>query len=609
MARKRKRSRIDFDQVISDSISDEEFNIRETPLNSSVSQLLFIFALLFAVIFLGRTVFLAGLEGSAYKARSASNINQDIPLIAPRGIIFDRTGAPLVENEAIFTVFLQLDEMIRNNEQELVLSAAEEILELSREEVSQKLEDTNLESITDIILKRDVTRDEVIEIETLGTNSLIVENDFQRNYSDPAFSHIVGYVSLVTSENLNTDDHLALNDFIGRAGLEDYYDESLRGENGSITIYRDAKGDLEDIQRTREPIAGEELHTTIDAELQKYFYARMLQALNSLGRTSGVGLAINPKNGEVLALTSFPSYDGNNISEYLDNSSMPLFNRAVSGLYSPGSTIKPLHAVAALSEDVIGPQEQILSTGYIEIPNPFNPDNPSRFVDWKAHGWVDLKEALAVSSNVYFYEIGGGFEGRTGVGIEKLREYWRKFGLGDRTGIDLPGEAEGFLPSPEEKEERTGSIWRVGDTYNVAIGQGDLRINPIELLNSVIAIAEGRAFKPHIAKTVDSEVIVDITDLSDELPEVREGMEDAVRRDYGTASLLGEIPIDIAAKTGSAQTSGNTKTNALFVGYAPADNPEIAILVLIEDAREGSLNAVPIARDVFGWYYENRISD
>ena len=607
MTRKKYQRRIDFDQVISDSISDRELNIRETPLASNVPQIILISFTLIALVFLGTTGYLSVVKGSSFKARSESNINQDIPLIAPRGIILDRNGIPLVENAAIFTVFLQLDEMIRNDEKDIVLTAAEEILGLNKEEVGKQLEDTNLTSVTDIILKRDITRDQVIAIETLKTKSLIVENDFKRNYSNPAFSHAVGYVNSVTSEDLRTNEELALNDFIGRAGLEAYYDNSLRGENGRITIYRNALGDLEDIKRTREPVAGNSLKTTIDAEFQEYFYDRMSLELKSLGRFSGVGLAINPENGEVLTLMSFPSFDANNISDYLSDPNQPLFNRAVSGAYSPGSAIKPVHAVAALKEGVVNPDTQIYSAGYIEIPNPYNPDNPSRFVDWKAHGWVNLRKALAVSSNVYFYEVGGGFENITGVGIEKLQRYWEKFGFGRQTGIDLPGEVAGFLPSPEEKEERTGSIWRVGDTYNVSIGQGDLRFSPVELLNGISAIAEGRAFKLHIAEQDDSEEIINLDDFSESLIEVREGMKDVVRSEYGSAKLLGDLPVKVAGKTGTPQTTGNTKINAIFVAYAPADDPKIAVLVLIEDAREGSLNAVPIARDVLGWYYENRL--
>jgi len=456
MKRKRKNRQIDFEEVVSDALSDSTLGAREVPISPIIFHSVIFLSIFVAVVFFGRVIFFIGVDGERYIKRSEANINQDVPLIAPRGIILDRFGEPMIKNEVIFSVFLQLDEMIRNNERDMVLDAAENILGLNRGEVASNLNDTNLDSITDVILTRDITRDQVIEIETLGIHSLIVENDYRRNYIDPAFSHVIGYVSLVDSNDLRGDEDLTLNDLIGRAGLEGFYDKELRGVNGSITIYRNARGDLENIERTREPVGGEVFNTTIDAEFQKYFYNRMIQGLDSLGRTSGVGIAINPENGEVLALASFPSFDANNVANYLENTDKPLFNRAVSGVYSPGSTIKPIHGTAALLEGVADVDKQIFSAGYIEIPNPFFPDNPSVFVDWKPHGWVNIHSALARSSNVYFYVVSGGFEELRGVGIVKLKEYWQKFGLGKPTGIDLPGEAVGFLPSPEEKEERTG---------------------------------------------------------------------------------------------------------------------------------------------------------
>ena len=330
-----------------------------------------------------------------------------------------------------------------------------------------------------------------------------------------------------------------------------------------------------------------------------------------MGRTSGAGLIIDPRNGEVLSLLSFPSYDGNNVAAYLDNSNRPLFNRAVSGVYSPGSTIKPIHAAAALNEGVVQPTDQFFSAGYIDIPNPYNPEAPSRFVDWKPHGWVDVYSALARSSNVYFYIIGGGFQDQKGLGIERLHKYWERFGFDKTTGIDIPGESSGFLPTVEEKEERTGDIWRIGDTYNVSIGQGDFRITLTRLLSAIAAIADGgTAYVPHLLLGEESKVMLDLTDMAQAFQDVRQGMRDVVEKDYGSGYLLIDIPMSIGAKTGTPQFAGNTKMNALLVGYAAKDDnsvPEIAILVLIEDAKEGSLNAIPIARDVLRWYYENRI--
>ena len=291
----------------------------------------------------------------------------------------------------------------------------------------------------------------------------------------------------------------------------------------------------------------------------------------------------------------------------------------MSGVYTPGSTVKPMVALAALNEHVIDPKKQIFSAGYIEIPNPYFPDKPSRFLDWKAHGWVDLRSAIARSSNVYFYEVGGGFENIKGLGVDKLKEYWQKFGFGEKTGIDLDSESVGFLPDPEEKEIRTKDIWRLGDTYNVSIGQGDFQVTPIQLINYISAFAnDGKYFKPFVLKKVTGEDgavleerqpenVRDFSDLSSYLKEVQEGMKDAVRQPYGTAHLLAELSVSVAGKTGSSQVENNTRTNAFFVAYAPADNPQIAILVLIENAKEGSLNAVPIGKDVIDWYYWNRL--
>ena len=599
---------INFDEVIADSLADGGLNSIEQPLAHSVFRFVLFGGIAAGSIFLVRLLALGGFGYDYYLGRAEGNVNQEIPLIAPRGIIFDRNGVPLLENQAIFSVFLKANEMVRTGERKAVLKAAEEILGLSKQELIKQFEDPNLLKAYDIILKRDITREQVIAIKSLNLKSLVVENDYERQYLDPAFAHIVGYVGLVSGEDLRTDEKLVLNDLIGRTGLEAYYDEALRGENGTLGIFRNAEGEIESVSRKKDERPGENLETTIDAELQKHFYSRTVEALTNLGRTSGAGIAINPQNGEILALFSLPSFDGNNVSAALSGPNRPLFNRPVSGLYSPGSTIKPIHAVAALEEGVVNSQTQIFSAGYIEIPNPYFPDQPSRFLDWKAHGWVNLRSALARSSNVYFYTVGGGFEGIRGVGIEKLRNYWEKFGLDRKTGIDLPGESTGFLPSPEEKESRTGSVWRVGDTYNVAIGQGDLVLTPLELLSATSAIAsQGKAYVPHLKKTDSPELLIDVSEWDSALNEVRGGMVDAVNESYGTAYLLHDIPISIAAKTGSAQVAGNTKTNAIFIGYAPADNPQIAILILIEDAREGSLNAVPIARDVLRWYYENRL--
>ncbi|MFZ2253128.1 MAG: penicillin-binding transpeptidase domain-containing protein, partial [Minisyncoccia bacterium] len=326
-----------------------------------------------------------------------------------------------------------------------------------------------------------------------------------------------------------------------------------------------------------------------------------------------VGIAIDPRNGEVLALVSVPGFDANNVVGFLNQPNQPFFNRAIAGLYAPGSTIKPLVAAAALNENIIDTKKEIFSAGYIEIPNPYHPEQPSIFLDWKANGWVDFYSAIARSCNIYFYALGGGLEDVKGLGISKLRDYWQRFGLGSKTDIDLVGEKDGVLPAPS-------SNWRLGDTYNVSIGQGDLLVTPLQLVNYITAIANGgRIYEPRIART-EPKIIRDLGYLKTDFFEVEKGMIDATQKPYGTAYLLNDLPLVVAAKTGTAQVNFNTKVNALFVGYGPvypvrnyisngAPDPRIAVLVLIENAREGSLNVVPIAKDVFRWYYENRLND
>lgn len=597
---------IHFDEAIADSIASDK-KIKEEPIKSVIFKAVWIITILFSSIGVIRVFSLSIIQGDYYSKRALANVRQEIPIIAPRGLITDRFGKPLVENKAILSVVIRVEEMIKAGEESEVLKAVGEIFGLNREELLKSFANYDFEKSADFLIAQDISLNQAIAIKSLNLRSLNVADDYKRQYQSPAFAHIIGYVGKTSKDDLSARKDLTAYDSVGRAGLEAYYDDLLRGKNGKKLIYRNIYGKIEKIEEAEDKKIGGELTTTVDAEFQQYFYNRLLDGLRSLGRNSGVGLALNPKNGEVLALSSMPSFDGNNVSEYLSNPYEPLFNRAVAGVYNPGSTIKPIHATAALREGVIVPKGQIFSAGFIEIPNPFDPSHPSRFLDWRPHGWVDLYSAIARSSNVYFYEVVGGFEDQRGVGVGKIIEYWKKFGFDKKTGIDLPGESTGFLPNPEEKEKRTKTIWRIGDTYNIAIGQGDIAVTPLELINAVIAIGTGRAMRPHLVSGPENQVILDLSEFEPQFKEVRKGMEDTVSKPYGTANKLSDLPFRIAAKTGSAQTANNTKINALFVGLAPAHDPQIAILILIENAREGSLNTIPIAKDVLGWYYENRI--
>lgn len=590
---------IDFEEVIFDHFHPGREPL-ERPLGRGIFWSLTAAAVFVHLLVLGRLIFLNIARGALYEERSAANVNEERIIPAQRGIITDRLGKALVKNNPSFSVSLNIPELIKNramfNETIIRLS---EILGKPREEIEKIVETADLEQKSTAVVNRNLSVDQVINLKTLALSGVQIENDYRRQYLDgPIFSHILGYVGLAEDGSY----------WQGRSGLEAFYDEQLRGKDGQLVVFRDVRGGAIDEKITAEAKSGEEVVITIDAEFQKYFYERLKSGLRSLEKEAGVGLALNPQNGEILALVSLPEYDNNHPADYLQAAHQPLFNRAISGVYSPGSTIKPLVALAALKEKVITPDFSVYSPGYLELPNPFHPESPSRFLDWKAHGLVNLHSALAASSNVYFYVVGGGYKNIKGLGIERLYEYWHKFNLHQPTGVDLPGEATGFLPDPEEKEKRTGQIWRIGDTYNVSIGQGELTLTPIRLLSFMAALANGgKMYRPHLLGDSPPEVELDFSSWGEPLEEVRQGLERAVREPYGTARLLSGLPFTSAGKTGSAQIAGNTKTNAFFIGYTPAEDPQIAILILVEEAREGSSNTLPIARDILEWYYYNRL--
>ena len=622
----------------------KQFEVLELPLSRRVFLTLFGVAVIFSSLAAVRIYLLAFAEGNFYQNRASANTEKPITLPAKRGSIYDRFGNLLAQNQAAYRLVLNPGLVKRKNiDLDKTLDSLSSILGAEKSEFAGIIEKANLEKTALITLARNLSAGEISAIQKLDNPALEIHSDYTRDYlRGPAFSHILGYTGLAK-----------FNDIIGKTGLEKYYDDALGGTDGLRLMYRDAKGNILEEKLLDAPKNGDNLYTTIDSGLQEYFYNRMDSALKSLGRNVGVGIAMNPQTGEILSLVNLPSYDNNIFtknegrakrSAVLNSSFQPLFDRAVSGAYSPGSTVKPMVAIAGLKEGVITPETKIFSPGFIDVLNPYNPDKPTRFLDWRPQGWVDVRSALARSSNVYFYGVGAGLPAgsevigglkKGGLGIDKLKEYWAKFGFGEKTGIDLDAENVGFLPDPAEKEARKKDIWRIGDTYNVSIGQGDLLATPIQLISQISAIANnGKWEKPFIVKSVkdsenknilretNPEIVRDFSEFSSEIKEVQEGMKDAVRKTYGTAHLLADLEFEAAGKTGSSQISNNTKTNAFFVGYAPTsqgedrgqrtedgetDGPKIAILILIENAREGSLNAVPVAKDVLDWYYWNRL--
>jgi len=618
-----RKKNLDIEHILADNSSGVD-QLREVSLERRVFVYFIIFAFTAGGMAFAALIKTGIVNHGFYLQRAIRNMSDTSIHIAPRGVIEDRFGSTLVHNTPSFNVFLLPRYLPENSEERnKIFLRITQIADLNFQDLVKKIDAHDWTLSDRILLASDITQDELVSFSSEKISGVSVEPGFKREPNIPlAFSHIIGYTGLVNTDDIENNPDLTIDDEIGRAGLEAYYDSDLRGLNGEEVTFKNARGKTEETRTTREAVPGDNIQTFIDKDFQEYFYNRLTQRLHDLGLSVAIGVAINPQNGEVLSLFNIPGYDPSHITNYLNDKNQPLFNRAVGGKYNPGSTIKPLVATAALYEGVVTPDTQIYSKGYIDVPNPYNPDSPSRFVDWRPQGWVNVISALARSSNVYFYEVGGGFENQKGLGITKLDEWWKKFGLDEKTGIDLPGESVGFLPTPEWKKQNTGEPWRLGDTYNVSIGQGDFSITPMELITYIGAIANGGTFyKPRVVNEIVDEnqnlvkkttpvILRDLhSEIQDVVSYVQRGMREGVTKSYGTSYLLHDLPFAVAAKTGSAQVQNNTKTNAFFVGYAPYDNPQIAILVLVENSREGSANTIPVAKDVLMWYYQNRLKN
>lgn len=431
-----------------------------------------------------------------------------------------------------------------------------------------------------------------------------------RSYiKEEGFGHILGFVGYPEKD---ASGYWWRTEYVGKDGVENSLDSILQGTNGVRIIEVDALNNIQSENTIESPIDGESVTLNIDLEIQKALFKAVREGARTAGFVGGAGLVMDVNSGAVLAMTSYPEYspqvmtDGSDtqaIQAYSADERQPFLNRAVLGEYTPGSIVKPYIAAAALAEGLVTPNTSILSTGEIRIPNPYSPGNDSVFRDWKAHGWVNVIQALAVSSNVYFYAVGGGYENQEGLGIEKLAAYASRFGLGKKTGIELGAEGRGVVPTPAWKKEVFGeeNPWRLGNTYHTAIGQFGFLVTPLQALRYISAVANGGTLvTPRLMK--DSRVRGTSVGISDEyLSVVRTGMKKGVKE--GIAASLNVSGIEIAAKTGTAQLGErNESMNSWVIGFWPADKPQFAFVTVLEKAPAGTLQgAAPAMRSFFEW--------
>ena len=438
-------------------------------------------------------------------------------------------------------------------------------------------------------------------------------------------AHLVGYIKYPMKDK---DGVYYRENYVAKDGAERSYDERLRGKNGLKLRETTVDGEITSESVIEKPEDGESLYLSVDSRINEELHNAIIERVKGSNFTGGAGVIMDVTTGEIIAMTSYPEYDQNAITLGLDQAEFekilrdpqkPFLNRVVAGLYTPGSIIKPIIAIGALRENLISPNKEIYSSGSITVPNPYDSSKPSVFGDWKAHGWTNMAEAIAVSSDTYFYAIGGGFGTQKGLGISLIDYYLNLFGLTEKTGIELSGELTGVIPTPEWKKSKfNGDIWRLGDTYITSIGQFGTQITPINAVRFTSAFANGgKLLKPSIIKGGASDPVNNEIDFDKkEWLEVNKGFLDGVK--YGTSVALNVPYVSSGAKTGTAEIGARKAfVHSWTIGFFPFEKPRYAWAVVMEKGpASNTIGATSIMRRLFDWmsintpeYFNENISN
>ena len=536
--RRKNHREIDPDEILIDSqnisaFDTDQFEGRmERPLSRRSLSAAGLLVAVGALLLLARAGDLQILNGTAYAKQAEENQLEHVVLFADRGVIEDRAGRPLAWND----------------------HAAGEAA------------------------------------------SSTAPNDFAaRMYATyRGIAHALGYAKAPAKDS---SGFYFRDTFVGVDGAEKAFDEQLKGENGLTLTETDARGRVVSQAAIRPPQQGEKVVLSIDAEVNQGLYDSLAARARAAQAQGAAGVVMNVRTGELLALTSYPEYspsllergDSAAITAYNADKHLPFLNRATDGLYAPGSIVKPLMAAAAIAEGVIDEHKQILSTGQLSVPNPYDPSKPTIFKDWRVNGWTDAREAIAVSSDVYFYEIGGGFESQPGLGIARIDQYLQRFGFGSDAGLKGFSEAGGTIPTPEWKAQNfpEDPLWRIGNTYHTSIGQYGTLVTPLQAVRMTAAIANGGVLLTPSLVASSTPQSKTVTIDSHALQVAREGMRLGVTD--GVATAVNFPFVHVAAKTGTAQVGArNENQNAWMVGFWPYENPLYAYAVVLEKMPAGT---------------------
>lgn len=618
--RRRKSARLGADNPVIDSTPEAVMGITNLTTSKNIWSLTLLVTLSL-IILLGRMIQIQIARGADFRLRADSNRVRTVTVPAPRGAITDRHGASLAENVPNITLTITPADLPKTlAEREALLARISTQSNIPLEEINAALEAKQRRSTDPIIIREQISYEDAMKhlVSLADITAVSVVSLPNRYYPHGLLtSTLLGYTGRISPEKLAADQSADPLDIVGKTGLEYSYNEMLTGRDGQKNVERDVNNREQRILSEQEAIPGQTVITTIDLPLQQQLAENLLTAVTRLKAPGGAAIALNPQNGEILALASAPSYDNNifvtsgnseEVTKTLTDNKKPLLNRVIAGQYPSGSIVKPLISSAALAERLITASTTVLSTGGFEVGHDY-------FPDWKSggHGITNVTKAIAESVNTFFYAVGGGFENISGLGVERIVSYLQKFGWGKITGVDLPSEADGFLPTKEWRASERPSPWKLGDTYHLSIGQGDLEVTPIQIANSIAAVANGgTVYKPHIVKEIRQAVGPTSKNLEPEilnnqvvsqsvLKTVQVGMRQGVLD--GSSRPLQSLPVTSAGKTGTAQFGNRGQTHAWSTAYAPYEKPSIVIVVLIEAGGEGSSTAVPVANATLNWYF------
>ena len=641
---KRKNHEFEFEDVFLDKIAKqrarEEFT-EEIKLENPLSHKNFL--ILNLLIFL--TLFTLGVfalkmqifNKKEYEALAEKNKYVSISYSSERGIITDQNNLALVENEISFDLYYNPEEnsLKEQAEKDLALKEISLLLGESKEKVEEiisnpenKLPGENL-----LLVKKNLSHQELVLYEAKKENLpfLILKRRALRKYTENAcLGHILGYLGKISKEEFAQSNTYSIADSVGRAGIENVYENILKEKKGEVKIERTAKGEEISRQVVSFPQSGNSVKLEIDLALQKKTVEILKATLEEAQVKKGVVMALNPKTGAILSLVSLPCFDNNLFASGISENDWqklnldplnPQLNRALGGLYPTGSSLKPFVGIAALNEGIITEKTSLYCPKELCIENQFNPTEATCFPDNAYHGWSDIKRAIAESVNPFFYLIAGGYTPPKkssiyyipelpnkikGLGAEKLAEYLKMFGFNETTKVDLTGEVSGRVPTPEWKEsyfsDKTSRMWYLGDTYNLSIGQGYMLATPLELAKAYMTlINDGLIITPHIAqKETQTEGKLNIAQKNFTI--IKEGMRQCVTN--GSCSRLRNLPFTTAGKTGTAQVYSNREIyNNWIAAFAPYEDPEILVIVLIEEVEGLRASAQTTAEQLLYYYF------